>query len=68
LRKVAEVTLNATSRNFIATSATSLNLHIYIWSEWRESNPRNCLGKATHYHYATLAFRREMSERSRYSS
>ncbi len=26
------------------------------WSEWRESNPRNCLGKATHYHYATLAF------------
>ena len=25
------------------------------WSEWRESNPRSCLGKAEHYHYATLA-------------
>ncbi len=25
------------------------------WSEWRESNPRDCLGKAEHYHYATLA-------------
>ena len=27
-------------------------------SEWRESNPRSCLGKAEHYHYATLAYKK----------
>ena len=31
------------------------NFEYKTWSEWRESNPRSCLGKAEHYHYATLA-------------
>ena len=48
--------LPAETRTLIPTKPSCQRLGEVEWSEWRESNPRSCLGKAEHYHYATLAY------------